>query len=109
MTTQEKGLIEVDFNGESMPGFGRRQLPDYFQMWRSDGTTAQRSPSLGNGELPSRLVSLVNDFQCWNLPLLDGCAGRAISIHFVPRMEEDAANQLSAPEVAGSVTLEVGR
>jgi two-component system sensor histidine kinase QseC len=109
VTTQEKGLVELDFTGESMPGFARRQLPDYFQIWRPDGTTAQRSPSLGNGELPSRAVSSVKGFQCWSLRLPDGRAGRAIGIRFVPPMEEDARDQPPAPGLTEPITLVVAR
>ena len=109
VTTQDKGLVEVDFTGESMPGFARQQLPDYFQVWRADGTTAQRSPSLGNGGLPGRAVSSVKGFQCWSLRLPDGRDGRAIGIRFMPPTEEDARDQPPSPELTGPVTLVVAR
>lgn len=109
LTTQEKGVVEVDFTGEFMPGFERKRLPDYFQIWRADGATVKRSPSLREGELPNRAVSSVKGPQCWNLRLPDGRPGRAIGIRFVPQMEEDVRDQQSPVRLNGTVTLVVAR
>jgi two-component system sensor histidine kinase QseC len=109
LTTQEKGLVEVDFTGEFMPGFERKRLPDYFQIWRPDGTTVKRSPSLTQRELPNRAVSSVKGPRCWNLNLPDGRPGRAIGIRFVPQMEEDARDQSSPQKLNEAVTLVVAR
>ena len=109
LTTQEKGLVEVDFSGEFMPGFERKRLPDYFQIWSPDGTTVKRSPSLKEWELPNRAVSSIRGPKCWDLGLPDGRPGRAIGIRFVPQMEEGAWNQQSTMKLNGTVTLVVAR
>jgi two-component system sensor histidine kinase QseC len=109
LTTQEKGLVEVNFTGELMPGFERKRLPDYFQLWQSDGTTVKRSPSLQDCGLPNRTVSSVKGPKCWNLCLPDGRPGRAIGIRFVPQMEEDARDQQSPRKLDEAVTLVVAR
>jgi two-component system sensor histidine kinase QseC len=109
LTTQEEGLVEVDFAGEFMPGFERKRLPDYFQIWRPDGTTVKRSPSLKEWELPNRAVSSIKGPKCWDLGLPDGRPGRAIGIRFVPQMEENAWNNQSTAKLNGTVTLVVAR
>ncbi|MGA2139622.1 MAG: ATP-binding protein [Verrucomicrobiia bacterium] len=109
LTTQEKGVVEVYFSGESMPGFERRRWPDYFQIWRSDGTTVKRSPSLAERNLPNRAVSSFRGPGCWNLTLPDGRPGRAIGIRFVPQLEEDARDQPSPVRLTEPVSLVVAR
>ena len=109
LTRQEKGSVEVEFTGEFMPGFERKRWPDYFQLWRPDGTTVKRSPSLKDGDLPNRAGSSVKGPKCWNLRLPDGRPGRAIGIRFVPQMEEDARDQPSPRKLNEAVTLVVAR
>ena len=109
LTSQEKGLVEVDFTGEFMPGFQHKRFPDYFQIWRPDGTIVKRSPSLKDSELPNRVLAAVKDPPCWNLTLPDGRRGRAIGIRFVPQMEEDARDQQSQLKLNAMVTLVVAR
>ena len=109
LTSQEKGLVEVDFSGEFMPGFEHKRLPDYFQIWRPDGTIVKRSPSLKEGDLPDRTITATKGPKCWNLSLPDGRPGRAIGIQFVPQMEEDARNQPSPLKLNEAVTLIVAR
>ncbi len=108
LTTQDKGRIEVDFSGEFMPGFEQRVQPDYFQIWRENGATFVRSPSLDDHDLPQRSAS-VSDAQGWNLALSDGLPGRAITLRFIPHVEEDAADRQATPQSETAVTLVVAR
>lgn len=109
LTSQENGSVEVDFTGEFMPSFERKRWPDYFQMWRPDGATVKRSPSLQDSDLPNRVTSSGKGLQCWNLRLPDGRRGRAIGIRFVPQMEEDVRGLQSPTGLTEPVTLVVAR
>lgn len=45
--------VHMDPAARPLPEFQRSKGPDYFQIWRADGTVAARSPTLGNGDLPT--------------------------------------------------------
>jgi signal transduction histidine kinase len=45
--------LHLDIEKSSMPEFQRTKGPDYFQVWRSDGSVAARSQTLGGGDLPT--------------------------------------------------------
>ena len=108
-TEQQKGLVEVDLAGDSMPGFGSVRLPDYFQVWLPDGAVAKRSPSLKDSDLPNRVLSSTKGLICWNLILPDGRRGRAVGIRFAPQLEEDVRDEPTAPKLKDPVTLVVAR
>jgi two-component system sensor histidine kinase QseC len=55
----------------------------FFQIWRMDGTTLQRSGPLHDPDLPLRYGSLDRP-KFWNLTLPSGVAGRAIGVKFTP-------------------------
>jgi two-component system, OmpR family, heavy metal sensor histidine kinase CusS len=61
----------------------------FFQMWRADGTTIERSESLGNRDLtpPERGGARNPRFRNTTLP--DGGHGRAVTFEFVPRIPRD--------------------
>lgn len=97
LAEESGGEIVFDSAGELMPTYERVDRPDYFEIWRSDGSALARSPSLDGGELPGRFGP-VEDPQCWNLTLPDGLAGRAAGIRFVPAKDEDPPDAPPARE-----------
>lgn len=96
----EDGRVDFD----APPGSGA----DYFQIWRADGTTFARSPSLGSAQLPQRYgPSDVPDI--WDLRLPDGHAGRAIGLQARARCEEEDEEEELVAGAPVTVTLVVAR
>jgi two-component system sensor histidine kinase QseC len=108
-TEQEKGVVNVDFTQDLMPGFERKRQPDYFEAWLANGTVIRRSPSLKDSDLPNRVVPTTKGPASWNAILPDGQRGRAIGIQFVPQMEEDVRDQPTALKITDPITLVVAR
>ena len=106
LTSEDQGVVELDFHPQALPAFARAERPDYFQMWLSDGSTGWRSPSLGEGDLP-RVAGTLEAPVFGNLTLPDGLAGRSVALRFVPRPDEDTGRPADAPGPV--VTLVVAR
>lgn len=47
----DKKGVHLDFEKLAIPEFQRGKGPDYFQIWRDDGTVVARSLTLGGGDL----------------------------------------------------------
>ena len=91
LTSQENGALEFDFNAELMPSYARGEKADYFEIRLADGSSWQRSPSLGAAGLP-RLVSRSDAPTFSSVTLPDGLAGRAVATRFVvPQTDEEPA------------------
>ena len=73
--------VEWQFSDRVMPEFSRPERPEYFQLWREDGTVFDRSRSLGERDLPRR-AGTPEDPQTWELALPDGRRGRAAGTRF---------------------------
>ena len=89
LTSEDRGVVEMDFHSAAMPAFSRAEQPDYFQMWMPDGSTGWRSPSLAAASLPGSVGSLQAPAMA-NLALPDGSTGRTVGIAFFPRLDEEA-------------------
>lgn len=84
---------KVDLN------FSRHQLPDYvqegdharfFQVWRNDGSTLEKSPTLKEGEMSQ--IPLTSGETAVEMALPNGRMGRAVSVNFIRiRRNEDKA------------------
>ena len=89
LTEQRQGEASLDFAGENMPQFERRDGAEVFLMRTADGREIERSPSLGAATLPLRAGSPeVPEFFDTTLP--DGralrCAGlRGAALHAAGR------------------------
>jgi len=105
LTKQSEQDIEFEFADELMPVFGRTNTPNFFQLWRADGTTLERSPSLRDRNLP-RPAATTKKTQFWNLKLPGDQDGRAISIRFLPQMDDE---DKKAAQSRSEVTLVVAR
>ena len=106
MTDQKAGRVESDYSEDLIPGFAHARHPDYFQLWLPDGSPQKRSPSLAGNDLPRR-AGTINTPVIWNVLLPDGRPGRAIGIHFVPQLDDEAPANSSV--LKGGVTLVVAR
>jgi signal transduction histidine kinase len=45
--------LHLEVEGSAMPEFQRAKGPDYFQIWRADGSVVARSQTLGDADLPT--------------------------------------------------------
>jgi len=88
--------VEVDEN--QVPEFRRSAKPDYFQMWHKGGGVLARSTSLQGAEL-ERLEDPRNIPVFSPMRLPDGRAGRAISLLFVPKTDEEIKEPIAPQEV----------
>ena len=104
LTEDEKGSIELDFASEFMPSFERRDAPDYFQIWRADGGTVERSKSLHDSSLARPEVAH-DSFAFTDITLPDGQPGRAAITRFAPHIADE---KIHPPRAGGEqVTLVV--
>jgi signal transduction histidine kinase len=87
-TQQEDGRITLEVPERFMHEFEGRSGVDLFQMWRQDGTTFRRSPSLGGSDLP-RNQGIRESQAAWNLTLPAGIEGRAIGLVFSPHVSRE--------------------
>ena len=61
----------------------------FFQMWRADGMTIERSESLGERDLTLPESRGAKDLRFKNMTLPEGVRGRAVIFEFVPRVPRE--------------------
>lgn len=99
LTGQDQKGVEFDLTDELMPEFELQSEPlksepeippnpEYFQLWRADGSILGRSLSLANNDLP-RLADWNETPRFADLTLPDGRAGRRVQIGFLPHLDTD--------------------
>ena len=108
LTKQDGEKIELEFAEELMPEFQAGAHPSYFQLWRPDGRLLERSPSLGESDLPRR-VGQVGVPHFSDLLLANGRRGRSISFAFMPQREDEAVAAAESPSPPASVVVAVER
>jgi two-component system sensor histidine kinase QseC len=106
LTTQSGNTLELEFAEDVMPEFEKGPHPAYFQLWRPDGQTLERSPSLRRADLP-RYAAHPGSPAFWNLSLPNGTAGRAIAISFQPQVEDSDARAAEAAKSSPPATVVV--
>jgi len=92
--------VRVGFTDRFLHGFDDKDPRDYFQLWRSDGSTLERSESLGHGEL----VHQVGPFEApryFLCRLPNGRPGRAIGFRFRPQAA--ARRPAGRPRAGGGI------
>jgi two-component system, OmpR family, heavy metal sensor histidine kinase CusS len=96
---QSKEEIKIEIDSRQVPEFERTDRPEYFQMWREDGSTLMRSQLMTGPDL-ERIESPANRpvFQRVRLP--DGRIGRAVGFSFVPKPDEDAKEPVPNQKIA---------
>ena len=103
---QHDGELELQLSDDWMPQFSKGRQADYFQLWRADGRTLERSDSLRDRDLPRRAGSPQQP-ELWNFRLADETPVRAVGIRFVPQSEDDDESRRSPRSVPPAVTLVV--
>ena len=84
---QPNGEVEVDLPQEPITQLGAAARPQYFQIWRADGTVLVRSPALGVDDLPHAAAADTPVFANMDLP--QGRPGKVLLLRFVPAAEEE--------------------
>jgi two-component system sensor histidine kinase QseC len=84
--------VTLSFSDKFMRGFDDEAAKEFYEVRRADGTSAQRSESLGNAHLPDKTGTFVHP-RIWWLTLPDGKPGRALGVEFVPRGQTKAATR----------------
>jgi len=93
--------LEFDFSVANMPEFSRAEDAAFFQLWLAGGEALARSPSLAGADLPRR-ERRIETSVFWDLRLPDGRPGRAVELHFLPKIE-DAESDIEEPIVTSPV------
>jgi two-component system sensor histidine kinase QseC len=85
---QENGKVNFDFSDNTMPEFSVSRAPEYFQLWSQEGTSVERSESLGKKDLgiDNRTPNLPRTF---DVKLPDGRDGRAFLAIITPSSENN--------------------
>ncbi len=95
---QEGDKLEIEFRDETLPSSGRSNLVEFFQVRILEGAVVKRSRSLGKAELPWELGSMTLPvFRDVVLP--NGERGRAVGVHFIPRLDRRGKTNVVAPEM----------
>jgi len=84
LTEQEGEELEFEAIGSALPEFQAVRRPEYYEIWRGDGSVWVRSPSLGEKHLKRRTVSGKGPW-FFNRRLPDGREGRIVQVEFEPR------------------------
>lgn len=84
---RDENDVELGFDAEQIREFNNVKRPTYYEMWRSDGRVANKSPSLGGNDL-TRFEGAVGREIFKTLRLSDGRPGRAVSLRFNPRLAD---------------------
>ncbi len=88
MVQQEDRTLEVEFEELDMWEFSTPERGGFLQLWRAGGEPLYRSPSLGDGAFELRAASSALTPEWIDLfPSDVGARGRAVTLHFQPRLE----------------------
>jgi two-component system sensor histidine kinase QseC len=95
MSLAEQGEdgIQIELPEASSPGGNRDLLPQFFEVWQTNGVVCARSPSLNGADLPQRFGSPAQSL-IWDFALPDGGSGRAIGLKFLPKTEDEDAKHI---------------
>lgn len=95
----EDAHLEFEIEDRAMPEFSRSDRPEYFQIWRADGSVLRRSASLGESDLqlPGQTTTTV---VTGPVLLPDRRNGRGVTIETVARAESAG---IAAPNIRVAV------
>jgi signal transduction histidine kinase len=106
LTEGDGSRIKLEFSDEHMPAF-EGHGPDFFELWRLDEKTVERSHSLGHAHLPFQ-YGPADAPRFWNLTLPDGRSGRAIGLRFrTQRSNSNRSGPVEAILAVASVRQEL--
>ncbi len=87
---QKEEEILLEFTEAEMLEFQRTQRPEYFQVWRGDGTVVDKSPLLGTANLPQEELQTDDPVIC-PLELPGKVRGRMVTAKFTPRLDDESS------------------
>lgn len=87
---KEDENVEVYFADRFLEEFSGNQRRTFYQIWKGNGEVVKRSESLGEVDLPQK-YGKERQPTYWNLELPNGLKGRAIGIHYEPRVRGNRA------------------
>jgi two-component system sensor histidine kinase QseC len=99
MSLAEQGQDGVQFElpDDFFKGSDGGATPQFYELWRTNGTVIARSESLNDTELPDHFGPAAAP-QYWNLNLPGGRAGRAIGLEFFPKAEDEDGKKFAPAE-----------
>jgi two-component system, OmpR family, heavy metal sensor histidine kinase CusS len=104
----EKNGVDMEFDIQMMPEFQRKKRPSYFQIWRQDGSVVVRSPSLKQNDLAKfKGPKFKPVFR--SMRLRGDRPGRAVSLKFMPRIDDEDRDTISSSADEYMLTLVVAR
>ncbi len=100
----DRGEFEIDLDVQAFAGFGSNSPGDYFEVFAPDGTTVERSPSLGADGLTWPEGFDDSDEGFADLILPGGSPGRAYWTSFTPSIDSEE-EEGEEPAVAPTLRL----
>ncbi|MGN6370302.1 MAG: ATP-binding protein [Phycisphaerae bacterium] len=85
------GKLILEIPQDALLEFRRPKRPDYFEVWRPDGSVFARSDSLKGGDLDPPALHRGAE-ACEDMTLADGRPGRVVTFPFVPHSEADESD-----------------
>jgi len=103
LTEQGDEGVKLDVPDSYREGAG--MLPQYYELWLTNGAICSRSEALKRVELPLEFGPQ-NSPKIWNVELPNGEAGRAIGLKFTPAYEDEDARRRAPAEAILVVVAE---
>lgn len=99
MSQTEQGQDGIQFEAPSdfFQGMNDDVVPQFYELWQTNGSIIARSASLTGVDLPYRSNSS-SEPAYWNLDLPGDRDGRAISLRFLPQAEDEDAKHVTTRE-----------
>lgn len=104
----DKNEVELEFDVQQMPEFIRTDRPTYYELWRSDGTVAARSPSLGANDL-LRIEGSLNSPVFRTTRDKSGPPLRLAGLKFMPRISDSDGQEPPQLTKEPALTVVVAR
>ncbi len=88
MIEQDGDRVDIEFAEHPLPEFARSVRPEYYEVWRGEGTVLAKSRRLEGADLP-QVNGSSGSPGIRRITLPDGRAGRVVGIQFLPRVDRE--------------------
>ncbi len=96
---QRDGEIEINNPQGPASQFGAGASPQYYQVWRENGTLLLRSPALGKSDLPHVAIDAPIFVE---VKLPQGHPGRVVIMCFLPASEDEEVPSETTPQISSA-------